>query len=309
MAADQRTDTIYVATDGPLEVIDAATCNAATTAGCSHTATVPAGGRSVAVDPSTDTIYALNNQPDGSGYVSVIDGRHCNGADTSGCAAQTSTSIPTVAVGNQIAFGITAPTVDRTPDRLAVDDLTHTLYVTNAGDDTVSVIDTTRCHAGDTSQCASQQPPTVPLPAAVAPVAIAVDPATNTAYVTDNPFPAFPDAVSLIDTTNCRAGDTSQCASQTPPTIPMPSGGAFKIQVDPSTNNVYVANLNDSSVSVIDGRHCNATDTTDCSHIPNIEVGSNPSDLILDQANHTAYVSNFYDDTTSIFAMFDESGE
>ena len=164
MAADQRTDTIYIATDGPLEVIDAATCNATTTAGCSHTATVPAGGRSVAVDPSTDTIYALNNQPDGSGYVSVIDGRHCNGADTSGCAAQTSTTVPTVAVGNQIAFGITAPTVDRTPDRLAVDAPTRTLYVTNAGDDTVSVIDITHCHAGDTSRCASQQPPRVPLP-------------------------------------------------------------------------------------------------------------------------------------------------
>ena len=309
IAADQRTDTIYIATDGPLQVINAAACNATTTAGCSHTATVPAGGRSVAVDPSTDTIYALNNQPDGSGYVSVIDGRHCNGADTSGCAAQTSTSIPTVAVGNQIAFGITAPTVDRTPERLAVDAPTRTLYVTNAGDDTVSVIDITHCHAGDTSQCASQQPPTVPLPGAIAPVAIAVDPATKTAYVTDNPFPAFPDAVSLIDTTNCRAGDTSQCASQTPPSIPMPSGGAFKIQVDPSTNNVYVANLNDSSVSVIDGRHCNAADTTDCSHIPNIEVGSNPGDLTLDHANHTAYVPNFYDDTTSIFATFDEPGE
>ena len=89
----------------------------------------------------------------------------------------------------------------------------------------------------------------------------------------------------------------------------MPSGGAFKIQVDPSTNNVYVANLNDSSVSVIDGRHCNAADTTDCSHIPNIEVGSNPGDLTLDHANHTAYVPNFYDDTTSIFATFDEPGE
>jgi DNA-binding beta-propeller fold protein YncE len=186
----------------------------------------------------------------------VIDGRHCNGADTCGCAAQTSATVPTVAVGNQIAFGITAPTVDSTPDRLAVDDLNHTLYVTNAGDDTVSVIDTTHCHADDTSQCASLQPPTVPLPEAIAPVAIAVDPATNTTYVTDNPFPQTPDAVSLIDTTHCRAGDTSQCASQTPPSIPIPSGGAFKIQVDRATNNVYVANLNDSSISVIDGRHC-----------------------------------------------------
>ena len=75
IAADQRTDTIYIATDGPLQVINAAACNATTTAGCSHTATVPAGGRKrgLSIHPS-DTIHALNNQPDGSGYVSVIDG-------------------------------------------------------------------------------------------------------------------------------------------------------------------------------------------------------------------------------------------
>jgi DNA-binding beta-propeller fold protein YncE len=303
MAADQGTNTVYVATDGPLQVIDAATCNATTSIGCEDTASVPAGGHSVAVDQSTDTIYTVNNHPDGSGYISVIDGRRCNGADTSGCARQTATTVPTVAVGNQIAFGITAPTVDRTPDRLAVDDGTHTLYVTNAGDQTVSVIDITHCRAGDASRCASLQPATVPLPNALAPVAIAVDSATNTAYVADNPFPAFPGSMSLIDTTHCRAGDTSQCASQTPPRVPTPAGAAFRIQVDPTTNRIYVANLNDSSVSVIDGNQCNANDTVGCSRIPKIEVGSNPSDLTLDLANRTAYMPNFYDNDASVFAI------
>jgi DNA-binding beta-propeller fold protein YncE len=70
IAADQRTDAVYVATSGPLQVIAAATCNATRTFGCRHTATVPVGGYTVAVDPSTDTIYTLNNA-DGSGFVST----------------------------------------------------------------------------------------------------------------------------------------------------------------------------------------------------------------------------------------------
>jgi DNA-binding beta-propeller fold protein YncE len=51
-------------------VIAAATCNATRTFGCRHTANVPVGGYTVAVDPSTDTIYTLNNA-DGSGFVST----------------------------------------------------------------------------------------------------------------------------------------------------------------------------------------------------------------------------------------------
>jgi YVTN family beta-propeller protein len=248
----------------------------------------------VAVDPSANTIYTLNNKADGSGYVSVIDGSHRNAGDTSGCASQTAASVATVAVGNY-------------PANLAVDAVDHTLYVTNFGDHTVSVIDTRHCRAGDTSQCASQTPPTVALPNATGPLAMAVDPTTNTVFVADTAFNFAPGAVSLIDTTHCRAGDTSQCASQTPATISTPAGTASQIQVDLSTNDVYVANHNDSSVSVIHGGHCNA-DTSGCSQTPKIQVGSNPSDLTLDQANHTAYVPNFDDNDASVFRMFGPSG-
>jgi YVTN family beta-propeller protein len=295
IAANQRTNTVYVATSGPLQVIAAARCNATTTFGCGHTAAVPAGGYTVSADSSTNTIYTLNNNADGSGFVSVIDGRHCNAADTSGCATQTTATVATVAVG---AY----------PAGLAEDDGGHTLYVTNSGDHTVSVIDTSHCRAGDTSQCANQAAPTVAIPNATGPLAIAVDPATNTAYVANTAFGFTAGVVSLIDTTHCRAADTSHCASQTPVTIATPAGAAFQIQVDPSTNDVYVANHNDSSVSVIDGEHCNASDTSGCSQIPEIEVGSNPSDLTLDQANHTAYVPNFYDNNTSVFDMFGSPG-
>jgi YVTN family beta-propeller protein len=291
IATNPRTNTVYVAGSGPLQVIGAATCNARTTTGCHHTAEVPAGGYAVAVDPSTDTIYAANAHRNGSGYISVINGRHCHGADTSGCAAQTAATTATVRVGHS-------------PGRLAADPANHTLYVTNIGDHTVSVIDTRHCHAGDTSRCASQTPPVVSVPTASrlgGPFAIIVDHATSTAYVTDNGFPFTPGAMSLINTRHCHAGDTSGCASQTPATIPLPTGGAISVHIDSAANTVYVANNNDSSVSVIDGRRCNASNRSHCRPIRKIQVGSNPNDLTIDAQNDTVYVPNFYDNDASVF--------
>ena len=292
IAANQRTNTVYVAGSGPLQVIGAAACNARTTTGCHHTADVPAGGYAVAVDPSTDTIYAANAHRNGSGYISVIDGRHCHAADTSGCAAQTAATTATVRVGHN-------------PARLAADPANHTLYVTNIGEHTVSVIDTRHCHAGDTSRCASQSPPVVSIPAASrlgGPFAIAVDHATSTAYVTDNGSSFSPGAMSLINTRHCHAGDTSGCASQTPATIPLPAGGAISVHIDPATNAVYAANSNDSSVSVIDGRRCNASNTSHCHPIRKIQAGSNPNDLTIDPQNDTVYVPNFLDNNASVFS-------
>jgi len=291
IAANQRTNTVYVASSGPLQVIGAATCNARTTTGCRHTAKVPAGGFVVAVDPSTDTIYAANTHRNGSGYISVIDGRHCHAGDTTGCATQTAATTATVRVGHN-------------PGGLAVDPVNHTLYVTNTGEHTVSLIDTRHCHAGDTSHCASQTPPVVSVASASGlggPVAIAVDHATRTAYVTDTLFPFSPGAMSLINTRHCHAGDTSGCG-QPPATIPLPAGAEFSVHIDSATNTIYVANNNDSSVSVIDGRHCNASNMSHCRPTGKIQAGSNPSDLTIDPQNDTVYAPNFFDNDASVFA-------
>jgi DNA-binding beta-propeller fold protein YncE len=288
IAVNRRTNTVYVAGSGPLHVIGAATCNARTTTGCHHTAKVPAGGFGVAVDPSTDTIYAANTHRNGSGYISVIDGRHCHAGDTSGCATQTAATTATVRVGPY-------------PGGLAVDPANHTVYVTNTGEHTVSVIDTRHCHAGDTSHCASQTPPAVSVANASGPLAIAIDHATSTAYVTDTLFPFNPGAMSLINTRHCHAGDTSGCASQTPAAIPLPAGVGSSVHIDSATNTIYVANQNDSSVSVINGRRCNASNMSHCHPIRKVEAGSNPSDLTIDPQNDTVYVPNFFDNDASVF--------
>ena len=76
----------------------------------------------------------------------------------------------------------------------------------------------------------------------------------------------------------------------------------------PHHSDVYVGDLYDSSVSVIDGRRCNASDISGCSRIRKVEVGSNPSAITFDQHNHTVYVPNFYDDDASVFGMPGWSG-
>ena len=59
------------------------------------------------------------------------------------------------------------------PDAVAVDPATHTVYVTNHGDGTVSVID------------AATGKVTGTIPVGSLPNAVAVDPGTHTAYVTN----------------------------------------------------------------------------------------------------------------------------
>ena len=85
------------------------------------------------------TVY-VPNQPDHS--VSVVDGRDCNARDTSGCGQ----TPPTVAVG-------------QAPLSIAIDDATHTVYVANQNDNTVSVINAATSNGHDSSGCAAPAEP------------------------------------------------------------------------------------------------------------------------------------------------------
>ena len=114
-------------------------------------APVRPGPNGVAVDRATNTIYvATGNNADGptapgGDTVSVIDGRHCQASDVSRCKGPW----PTVTVGNL-------------PGAVTVDQVTGTVYVTNVGDSTVSVIDGATCNALVSSGC-GQATATVPV--------------------------------------------------------------------------------------------------------------------------------------------------
>jgi DNA-binding beta-propeller fold protein YncE len=119
------------------------------------------GPSELALDPATHTIYVANgnnaNGPNAGGNtVSVIDARHCNAQDVSHCKGPW----PTITVGNL-------------PSTIAIDQHTDTVYVTDSGDNTVSVFNGATCNALVTSGC-GQKPATVPV--GRAPLGIFADP-------------------------------------------------------------------------------------------------------------------------------------
>ena len=296
IAVDQRTHTVYVAnagsgTTGSVSVFDDRTCNATTTSGCGDVRTLrlPGGnGLAVAVDPATDTVYVTTAPPSGPDTVSVFNGATCNATHSGGCA-QTPQSVT-------VGFGASA---------LAVNTVTDTIYVANSADstdpfggNTVSVIDGVTCNATDTTGCANA-PQTITLgPASTTPAAVTIDQATDTIYVADLQAGEGSGTVSVINGATCNAATSAGCG-QTPPTVTVgfgPAGIAF----NPANRTLFVTNIEDTSVSVINAATCNAVTSSSCgSSQPKLAVGRAPAAVTVNPAAGTIYVSNG-DGTVSI---------
>ena len=287
---NRTTNTIYVTNrdDNTVSVIDGATCNSSNNSGCSQPQpTIPVGDfpQQITVDETNNTIYVVN-QFDGT--VSVINGAHCNGTDTSGC----NQSWPTVTVGNL-------------PVAVALNPDNHTVYVTNLFDNTVSVIDANTCNGTNTSGC-GQIPATVSVGAR--PRAIGVDAGTNTLFVGNGNDMT----VSVIDGSTCNGTNTSGCG-QTPFSVPVAGfpnaagNGAYiflyGIAIDPASHNVFVATIGDSDVLVINGRACRGGNTTGCqAKVVPLRMGGWPLAVTVDESSGTVYVSNNVDGTVSLFS-------
>jgi YVTN family beta-propeller protein len=219
-----------------------------------------------AFDPATDTVY-VTNQEDNT--VSVVDARHCNARDTSGCG-QTPATVPT----GSGTFSV------------AIDDATHTVYVANQGDNTLSVINAATCNGHESAGCGQ---PMATMTSGPAPFGIAVDPATDTIYVADTGGAA--NTVAVLNGATCNATDTSGCGQQ--PTTVTVGNFPTEILVDRRDSTVYVTNAADNTVSMIDWRTCNATKTSGCGATPpTVAVGSFPLPLALDERTGTLYVGS-----------------
>ena len=67
---------------------------------------------------------------------------------------------------------------------------------------------------------------------------------------------------------------------------------ASGVAVDPGTHTVYVTNVDDNTVAVIDGSTRTVTAT--------VPVGKHPDEVAVDPGTHTVYVTNFKDNTVSV---------
>jgi DNA-binding beta-propeller fold protein YncE len=305
IAVDQRTHTVYVASfgsgkTGSVSVLDERTCNATTTTGCAsaHTLQVPGGNpQAIAVNPATDTLYVATDPPSGPtgpgkpSTISVFNGATCNATNTSGCGQ----------APHSVTVGFSALA-------LAVNVVTDTIYVANFAEknapyagNTVSVIDGATCNATTTSGCGNA-PKTITVgPAFTTPISVAVDPATDTVYVADLQNGEGLGTVSVINGATCNGNNHTGCG-QTPPKVAA-GFGATAVAIDLTTNAVYVTNIEDTSVSVINGNTCNGNNHTGCGQTPpKVAVGNYPGAIALEAAACTAYVSN-NDNTVSVIPL------
>ena len=272
---DPSDDTLYTANfDNTMSAFDLRHCNATDLAGCATdrpgTVTVdPSDFFEVAfwlvVDAPLHTVYVVNQKDD---TLSAVDTSICNGRHLSACATL---SPPTIHTGED-------------PESVAVNISNQTIYTANEVDNTVSVINASRCNAAVTRGC-RQPPPAIPLPR---PGSLTADPAVGTLYVPDGTT-----TVAMINSRSCNAHRHGGCG-QAPPIVKV---GAFPagIAVDHLTHTVYVANAGSGktgSVSVLDERTCNAVTRTGCAHLRTLKVpGGNPAAIAVNPATDTIYVA------------------
>ena len=298
VAVDGQTHTVYVAnagkgSSGSVSVIDAATCNATDRAGCGTPATlrVPGGKPDgIAVNAATGTIYVATITSSGPNLISVFNAATCNAAHTTGCG-----QTPAVLKVGHSAGGNSALS-------LAVNQATNTIYATNVvtntepfRGDSVYVINGATCDAANSTGC-GQTPAAIK--AGFNPWGIAVDQATDTIYTANIADGEHAGTVSVINGATCNGTDHTGCG-QTPAKVAA-GFGAAGVTIDPATNTVYVTNVEDTSVTVINGATCNGSDTSGCAQtVPKAAVGNYPSAITVDPAAGTAYVTNG-DNTVSV---------
>jgi DNA-binding beta-propeller fold protein YncE len=224
-------------------------------------ADVPDG---IAVDPVSDTVYVVAAE-----RLVLIDGRACNATTTTGCAHPRVIALP-----HTSGHG------------MAIDATTGTIYLADTGTESgVDVIDARTCNATTVSGCSKATP--VRLGRDIVPAQPVIDPATRTVYVRDDgPF------VSVIDARRCNALDRSGCA-QSPARLRTSDEIPAGLAVSPATGTLYVGNVDDNDVSVIDARTCSATDTSGCpARWPAFALKGPPVAMAVDPPTGALYVAS-----------------
>ena len=279
LSLDPATDTVYVGngTDDDLSLITGRTCDSAVTTGCAqHLVAVTAGTDPIGsvVDPTTNTIYAINASSDS---VAVIAGGTCDAANTTGCS-----STPTLI------------NVGQGPEFAALNPATRTLYVANYDSGTVSVVNLRACNASDVKGCGAAVVGVVH--AGSDPFAVAVDVPSDTVYVTNNGS----DTVTVINGRTCNGTTKAGCVATHREYVGLSPGG---ITVDERTNTVYVADETSSDVAMFSGATCDALNTTKCGlHAYRLAIGNGDRGIAVNELTDSIYVANTRADTVIVFS-------
>ena len=275
-AVDPQTNTVYVASYGTGVLV----INGKTDA---VIRTIPVRSPlAVAVDPFRDMIYVTSSEPDS---LVAINGR-------------------TDAVTGSVLVG-------RIPGQVAVDSATNTIYVVNYLDSTLSVIDgrtdsvtaTITVGATPTGVAVDQRTSTVYvasnatneldvisgqtntltgiIPVGDGPYGVAVDDLTGTIYVTDS-----------VDGNVLAINGNSYAVTAVIPINTFWLSAA--VEVNPKLDEVYVANLDGGSVTVISGRTNRV--------VGKIAVGAVPRAVAVNDVTGETYVPSELANTLSVLS-------
>jgi YVTN family beta-propeller protein len=253
VAVNIVTNKAYVANlGGTITVIDGATnrvlkelTTGAPGASCS----------AVAVDPVTNLIYVTDggaavNNSQGAPYVTVIDGSNDS--------------------------VITNVLVSTAPRGIAVNTVTHLIYVTNYSSNNVSVIDGSN---------KASLPVVAKLTVGANPYAVAVNSVTNFVYVGNQGN----NTVTVID--GSQNSNTQQYNYIVSGTGTRPAA----VAVNPITNKIYLSN-GGGNIAVLQG----ATSTSAASLIVLLAAGTDPAAVAVNPITNLIYVANGGDTTATV---------
>ncbi len=276
-AIDEATHTLYAADESPsgtVAVIDTATCNAEHTSGCGqHPPMIKVGAfpNPPVLNPATRTVYVSYGTT--GNRVAVINAATCNAEDTSGCGQ----TRPVVKVG-QGTFG------------LAVSTATDTIYAPSGADNTVAVINGATCNGTSHSGCGHLA---ATAKVGIDPFGAAVNDRTHTVYVANNAGGDSPGTVSVINAATCNGAVTTGCHRRFPTAAT--GNSPLLIAADARTGTLYITDFSSASVTILNGKRCNAEVTSGCAKATREQaVGSGPFGLAVNPHTRTVYIANGY---------------
>ena len=302
VTVDDSTHTAYVANrgrqdeTGTVTVLDTLTCNSGTP-NCRPKATlrIPGGHpNDVVVNSRTGTVYVMIVNLNGSNVIAAYDASRCNATTTTGCD-----QAPGI-----MRVTATAP-CGNARMAIAVDRPTNTVYAADVScgapqvGDQVYVFNGRVCDAAHRTGCGD---PVARVATGLNPYGIVVDEVTRTVFVALLGDGELAGSVALIDARTCNGSRPAGC-SRPPDATPAGFGSALA-GIDRITHQVVVTNVQEGTLSVIDGRYCRAGYTDGCVR----QTATLPTDdysygVAVAHSVRTAYVASVVNGTVSVVGL------
>jgi YVTN family beta-propeller protein len=288
---DQATNTAYIANqlDNTISVVDGRHCSGRHTSQCTPIATISLGPNpaDLILDAAHRTLFATLAGGN-SDSIAVIDISSCNATDTSGC---TQTPKQVVFPGSTLWQGGAASVPFGFPSILDLDETTHTLYVPDANEGPIYILDTSTCN-GSTPTCSS------PILTAAHGDGVVVERAHHSVFIVQTLN--FSDQVQILDSSTCNSTNQSGCGAPPSQSFTVGFFPFVPATVDEATHTLYMPSAFPNILAVIDTSVCNASTTAGCTNYAQVEVGSFGFAAVFDPQTKTVYVENFSSTSMSV---------